>query len=60
MCGLSAIFGKNSQEFSKIKRMTDLLHHRGPDNKGIGLIHFDEKNDQSIFYLNEKPLGLLT
>ena len=38
MCGLSAIFGKNSQEFSKIKRMTDLLHHRGPDNKGIGLI----------------------
>ena len=35
MSGLSAIFGKNSQEFAKIKGMTDLLHHRGPDNKKI-------------------------
>ena len=49
MCGLSAIFGKNSQEFSKIKRMTDLLHHRGPDNKRIGLIILMKKTIKVYF-----------
>ncbi|MDC3036417.1 asparagine synthase (glutamine-hydrolyzing) [Candidatus Pelagibacter sp.] len=39
MCGISAIFGKNSSDFKLINNLVDGLHHRGPDHAGISKIN---------------------
>ncbi|MBI4685913.1 MAG: asparagine synthase (glutamine-hydrolyzing) [Nitrospirae bacterium] len=45
MCGISAIFSFNEKfDFSVIKKMTDTVRHRGPDDEGFAL-----------FYRNSKP-----
>lgn len=35
MCGIAAIIGSNRENSSNIKRMTDLVSHRGPDGEGF-------------------------
>ncbi|WP_027407978.1 asparagine synthase (glutamine-hydrolyzing) [Anoxybacteroides tepidamans] len=34
MCGIAAIFSKNPIPFATIKKMTDIIEHRGPDGEG--------------------------
>ena len=41
MCGITGIFNFNNElvNISMLKRMTDALRHRGPDDEGYTLIH---------------------
>ena len=63
MCGISGIYSLSNKPIknlkSRLKLMTDLLHHRGPDQKGIytsenntfGLSKFLANNEKLLFMI---------
>ena len=54
MCGISGIYSLSNKPIknlkSRLELMTDLLHHRGPDQKGI----FTSQNDTFGLSMNEE------
>ena len=52
MCGFNLVFQKKKKEFSdvKIKKINDLIKHRGPNDAGYLLINKDE--EQFLFTEN--------
>ena len=58
MCGISGIYSLSNKPIRnlkpRLKLMTDLLHHRGPDQKGI----FISKNN--TFGLSNNRLSIVS
>ena len=58
MCGISGIYSLNGNiQPARIKRMTDCLHHRGPDDEGYVYINLREGRGRA--YAGEKTLAAL-
>ena len=55
MCGISGIFSfdKSDKLFSKVKKMTDAIKHRGPDGEG----HWMSENRQLV--LGHRRLSII-
>jgi asparagine synthase (glutamine-hydrolysing) len=57
MCGFSALYSKKGFTVSEIKKMNDLIFHRGPDGEGYFLT---EKDSKRYYFSDVDELGKLT
>lgn len=55
MCGFSAFYAKESFDVAYIKKMNDLIHHRGPDGEGYFIT--DTNNSSAFVHGDRKHLS---
>jgi asparagine synthase (glutamine-hydrolysing) len=51
MCGIAGIMGRGSLDFDLLRRMTDILSHRGPDD--FGYVAIDTKDGKAMAFGKE-------
>lgn len=57
MCGIAAIIAKKTLSSELISEMTDLIHHRGPDDEGFFFV--DTKRQYSFYGGKDTPENVL-